>query len=213
MFLALMKKGRGSPRPFFVALSGRGTGAILGGLKVLTCAVLLPVMTWAESRPEGLLWNRSGLPATIPLQVKTSADVDYFLLLHDTSTGDAVLAAYFRGGAFFRVLVPPGRFKLTFGSGESWRGEADAFGPETQWFVLKPALEFRSSAARREGHLIDLRNLTQIAIQGLADCQRRELDPDSLRLPELEYPKPNSGPQRFETWQAPQYSVRSRVCD
>lgn len=181
-------------------------------LTVLALAVSA-LLAFAEERPQGLMWNHSGLPATNPLQIKTNTGADYFLLLQDMSTGDAVLAAYVRGGAFFRVLVPPGRFELAFGSGETWQGEADAFGPETQWFVLDPALEFRSSAARREGHLIDLRNLTQVEIRGLADCQRRELDPESLRLPKLEYPKPNDGPQRLETGQAPKYSVRSRICD
>lgn len=168
---------------------------------------------FADERPQGLMWNRSGLPATIPLQIKTNIGADHILLLHDTSTGEAVLAAYIRGGAFFRVLVPPGRFELSFGSGEIWRGEVDAFGPETQWYVLEPALEFQSSAARREGHLIDLRDLTQVAIRGLADCQRWELEPDSLRLPTLEYPTPSDRPQRPESWQAPQYTVRSTICD
>ncbi len=181
---------------------------------LLVLVLALPALSaFAEERPQGLLWNRSGLPATIPLHIKTKIGADHILLLHDTSTGEAVLAAYIRGGAFFRVLVPPGRFDLSFGSGEIWRGEADGFGPETQWFVLEPALEFQSSAARREGHLIDLRDITQVAIRGFADCQRWELDPDSLRLPKLEYPTPHDRPQRSESWQAPQYTVRSKICD
>jgi hypothetical protein len=134
----------------------------------------------AEERPEGLLWNRSGLAATLPLQVKTSPGADYLLRLRDVETGRKVLAAYVRGGEFFRVLVPPGRYDLIFASGIDWQGEAKLFGPDTQHFVLDPALSFGAKVTRKEGHLVDLRNRESITIRDVAICQRLALDPKSL---------------------------------
>jgi hypothetical protein len=86
---------------------------------LLVLVLALPALSaFAEERPQGLLWNRSGLPATIPLQIKTNAGVDYFLTLRDVERDRVVLAAYVWGGEFFQVLVPPGRFELVFASGD-----------------------------------------------------------------------------------------------
>ncbi len=69
----------------------------------------------------GLMWNRSGLPAIFPLQVKTSAGNNYFLTLIDAETGKKTLAAFIIGGEFFKVLVPPGTFVVRFSSSDQNR--------------------------------------------------------------------------------------------
>src|SRR6056297_186762 len=71
----------------------------------------------------GLMWNRTGLPAVFPLQVKTPPGQDYVLTLIDADTGADALAAYIEGGAFFKVLVPPGTFRLKFAAGDVWHGQ------------------------------------------------------------------------------------------
>lgn len=71
----------------------------------------------AETLSEGLMWNRTGLPAVFPLQVDTVPGNNYVMRLSDPATGVDLLAAYVIGGKFFRVLVPPRYFQHTL-----WRG-------------------------------------------------------------------------------------------
>ncbi|SHL85468.1 hypothetical protein SAMN05444414_1654 [Roseovarius marisflavi] len=111
------------------------------------------------SRPAGLMWNRTGLPAVFPLQVKTPPGQDYFLTLIDQSTDKAALAAYIKGGAFFKVLVPPGVFRLRFASGDVWQGEDDLFGPgvKTDVFELRKPLAFETRGLGvKAGHVVNL---------------------------------------------------------
>ncbi|WP_411352575.1 hypothetical protein PNH50_06330 [Leisingera aquaemixtae] len=130
-------------------------------LALLAC--LLPAAVPAQTSPAppraGLMWNRTGLPAVFPLQVKTPAGADYYLTLSDAETGAAALAAYIEGGAFFKVLVPPGRYVLRFASGERWQGEDRLFGPgaQTQRFELPQVLEFAiRGAGIKAGHAVTL---------------------------------------------------------
>lgn len=107
----------------------------------------------------GLMWNRSGLPAVFPLQVKTPPGPDYFLTLIDVKTGDPALAAYIKGGKFFKVLVPPGVFRLSFVTGNMWQGEDELFGPgrKTQHFELRDPLTFETRGIGiKAGHVVSL---------------------------------------------------------
>lgn len=109
------------------------------------------------SQPAGLMWNRTGLPAVFPLQVKTPPGQDYFLTLIDNDTGTPALAAYITGGAFFRVLVPPGTFRVTFATGDVWQGEEDLFGAATHVFELGKALTFETRGlGTKAGHVVNL---------------------------------------------------------
>ena len=114
-----------------------------------------------EAAPQiaGLMWNRTGLPAVFPLQVKSPIGRDYVLTLVDDETGVSALAAYINGGAFFRVLVPPGTFRVRFAAGTDWRGEEALFGPGalTETFDLEQPLTFEvRNPGIKAGHLIDL---------------------------------------------------------
>ncbi|WP_139784754.1 hypothetical protein [Roseovarius sp. A-2] len=131
----------------------------------------------------GLMWNRTGLPAVFPLQVKSPPGRDYFLRLIEVETGDAALAAYIEGGAFFRVLVPPGTFRLIFAAGTGWRGEDDLFGPgeATQVFELRRPLTFETRGLdTKAGHIVRLierpsGEILEAAVKGQAICQRFRL--------------------------------------
>ncbi len=144
----------------------------------------------------GLMWNRSGLPAVFPLQVKTPPGQNYFLTLIDENTDAAALAAYIKGGAFFKVLVPPGVFRLKFASGDTWQGEDDLFGPgpNTRLFELREPLTFETRGIGiKAGHVVQLleREPGQIAQVTLKDqliCQsvRLEFPPSIYSALELE---------------------------
>ncbi len=137
----------------------------------------------SPTQKAGLMWNRTGLPAVFPLQVKTSSGLDYRVTLIDAATGAEALAAYIEGGAFFKVLVPPGRFEIHFAAGRTWQGEGLAFGPgdETQRFVLPEPLTFAvRDFSTKAGHLIDLTDVDldgdkEITVAERLICQRLRL--------------------------------------
>lgn len=177
---------------------------------LLILALLAPPAA-ADSPPAGLMWNRSGLPATLPLILRTDAGRDAYLRLRDPD-GTAWLAAYVRGGQPFRLLVPPGDWQVDLALGRDWRGEDDLFGAETERLSLPDPLHFGAGDNRRDGHLIDLRG-GEVRVSGRALCQTLRLDPDSLReLTPLEAERAGIPPRdrRFPTLD---YEVSTRLCD
>ncbi len=188
---------------------------------VFAVILLLSSIAEAAERPEGLMWNRSGLAATLPLQVKTKSGSDFLLLLREVGSEEAVLAAYIRGGEFFRVLTPPGSYDLLFVSGTEWHGEVAQFGPDSRRFVLYPPLTFGATASRKNGYLVDLRDAGNITIRDLAICQRLEFDLNrylghSHRRAEDPVLRPEPYPyvQHLDYRYYPhRYEVRSRVCE
>ena len=150
----------------------------------LAAAVLLaaaPVVL-AGSPPQprpGLMWNRSGLPAVFPLQVKTPPGANYYLTLRHAETGAAALAAFIRGGQFFKVLVPPGTYTLRFASGQVWRGEEHLFGPgdKTRVFDMPDPLTFEIRGyGTKAGHVVTIEadaagDLAMLRLQGQYICQ------------------------------------------
>ncbi|WP_207102694.1 hypothetical protein [Paracoccus shandongensis] len=126
-------------------------------LLALLMLIALALPAWAQDHPRaGLMWNRSGLPATLPLVVKTMPGQDYVVFLAPADSGDPVMVGYIHGGAFFRLLVPPGTWAVRFAHGEEWQGEDALFGPETGWIALNQPLTFEAGVARRQGHIIRL---------------------------------------------------------
>ncbi|MFK7878508.1 hypothetical protein [Roseobacter sp.] len=114
--------------------------------------------------PAGLMWNRTGLPAVFPLLVKTPAGRDYYLTLFDAQSGDAALAAFIKGGAFFKVLVPPGSYDLRFASGSRWINEDALFGAggKTDVFELAEPLTFAiRDLSTKAGHLVEIKEPDQ----------------------------------------------------
>ena len=131
--------------------------------------------------PAGLMWNRTGLPAVFPLQVKTAPGRDYRVTLIDAGTGDPALAAYIKGGAFFKVLVPPGTYRLRFAAGQVWQGEEALFGrgDKTERFELSETLTFETRGMGvKAGHVVDLTARGPGRMAGIAD----QLICQSLRL-------------------------------
>ena len=162
-------------------------------------AVFIAAPLSADQMRGGLLWNKTGLPAVFPLQVRTDPGADYYLLLTDTKTSHPALAAYIEGGKFFRVLVPPGEYALHFAYGEVWQGEDDLFGQDgrTRFYSLPKVLQFRTEGlARKNGHLIDLSRMLggdtlEASLKSVTICQTMHLayadrphsDPSALYWP------------------------------
>lgn len=146
---------------------------------VLFAVVLLAAQVTAQSSAQpdrGLMWNKTGLPAVFPLQVKTTSGKNYVLLLSDIETGADVLAAFIIGGKFFRVLVPPGTFRVRFASGVSWKDDGTMFGAfgKTRIIEMPEPMTFEVlGLSRKGGHLIDLTktNPDQVTQTNLSICQ------------------------------------------
>ena len=141
----------------------------------------------------GLMWNRTGLPAVFPLQVKSPPGQDYFMTLINDETGEDALAAYFIGGAFFKVLVPPGAFRLRFATGDVWQGEDDLFGPgvNTRVFELKKPLTFAvRNLNTKAGHLVNITDVksgqfVEAAVKDQFICQSMRTEFASRLRPPL----------------------------
>ncbi|MCV3272074.1 hypothetical protein [Roseobacter sinensis] len=158
------------------------------------------------AQPAGLMWNRTGLPAVFPLQVKSRAGRDYVLTLIDNETGAEALAAYIEGGAFFNVLVPPGVYRVRFAAGRVWQDERELFGPGalTEHFELEAPLTFEiRNPGIKAGHIIDL---STAAPGQMAQAQTSErllcqtVRSEDLRLPvgnEIELVFPSVETQRL----------------
>jgi hypothetical protein len=128
----------------------------------------------AEPR-HGLMWQRTGLPAVFPLQIKTHAGADYYLLLTAAESGEKALAAYVTGGQFFRVLVPPGTYDVQLATGTAWQDETALFGPETAFIHLPEPLTFEvQGVGTKAGHLIDLTTTAETElVRDNYICQRQ----------------------------------------
>ncbi|MCE5974229.1 hypothetical protein LZA78_12110 [Sinirhodobacter sp. WL0062] len=179
-------------------------------IALMVALALSPVAIQAEeARPQGLLWSETDLPRTFPLVVKTAPGGDYLLVLRDLANGQDVLGAYIRGGEFFRVLVPPGSYSLQFAAGIEWQGEQALFGERTRRFVLDPPLRFGvEGVGRKQGNVVDLRDLGDVSTKPIALCQRFALNPEPFDPQGGSPPDPQEDP-----FTAPEYTLRSRICD
>ena len=135
-------------------------------IALLLFALVLPAAMLAQAAPEntghprhGLMWNRTGLPGVFPLLVKTNVGENHVLLLSRAETGTDAFAAFIVGGRFFKVLVPPGTYRVRFATGISWQGEDAMFGQqgETKIIEMPEVLTFEVHGfGTKAGHIIDL---------------------------------------------------------
>ncbi|TRW98404.1 hypothetical protein FNJ84_06410 [Paracoccus sp. M683] len=140
-------------------------------LVLLLTTMLVPVAARAQDRPPaGLMWNRSGLPATLPLQIRSPPGRDLVVFLTRPGSADPLVAGFVRGGDFFRLLVPPGEWQIDLATGETWQDESALFGPDTNVNRLSQPLIFSITGGnRRNGHVITLiEDAGKTAISGLA---------------------------------------------
>lgn len=178
-----------------------GFGKVARGC-ALTGALLLssvaPQSADSETARHGLMWNKTGLPAVFPLQVRSTSGAEFFMRLSDADTGAPALAGYIEGGRFFKVLVPPGVYTVQFATGPMWQGEQDLFGVNSTTMIELPEpLRFAVvGLSTKAGHVVDLTEWeTDILVQDSFVCQRMRLakgprplpayDPDATRIEEI----------------------------
>lgn len=155
-----------------------------GLLALLLIVFAFPIR--ADDPEHGLLWNKTGLPAIFPLQVKTGAGVDTQVTLVDAAEGTDALSAFIEGGRFFQVLVPPGTYVLEFVQWDGSRPEVShAEPPPSRSFVLDRVLTFEvRDGSVKAGHVVDLTDLeTGIMLADRFVCQRYRVDRPSRPLP------------------------------
>ncbi len=181
---------------------------------ILTALTLTVIAgpAWAKDRPRaGRIFHRSGLPATLPLVVKTFAGKDYVILLMDPADDRVVMAGYIRGGERFRLVVPPGRWRVRFAYGQEWQGEDALFGAETEWADYDEVLEFGAGSRNYRGHVITLIEQNGRTIVAQTDrheiCQNVRWTGDDLR-PSWQDEEPRQWP-----WLDQRLRLRSRICD
>ena len=156
-----------------------GSGAA-GVALILCCVVGATAHAGGSLDKPGLMWNRTGLPLSFPLRVKSVQGQDYVVLLRDAETGRAALAANVLGGTFFSVLVPPGTFDVFLIAHAEWQGdktEPPVDGPGTLR-VVEPLTFAVLGHARKSGFTIDITAVplsgpsgVQVVSQDI--CQRR----------------------------------------
>lgn len=134
----------------------------------LLVLLFLPFAALAE-RPHGFAFNRTGLPATLPLLITSPPGRDIYVELLSPAQA-TVFAAHAWGGEPFRVLVPPGDWLVRLSLGQDWQDELHRFGPGTEQIEIPEPLRFFAGFDRRSGYLIDLRGeAVRISARGL--CQ------------------------------------------
>lgn len=183
---------------------------------LLTLALALP--SWAQDRPRaGLMWNRSGLPATLPLVVRTMPGQDYVVFLSPAEGGDPVMAGYIHGGQLFRLLVPPGLWDVRFAHGRDWQGETALFGPQTEWTRMQQPMRFNASVARRQGHVIRLieseGRMQVVSVEPWDLCQGLTVTTGIINLDDERAGDTNRLPAPGLRWLEIELDRRSRVCD
>ena len=215
---------------------------MLGGMNRLLAGyvlgwLLLALPLWAGDAPRhGLMWNRTGLPLTFPLVIRTDPGQDYHVLLRHAQDGAPALAAFIEGGRFFRVLAPPGTYRVEISHGTDWQDETRLFGPQTELITLAEPLTFAvRNYATRGGHLIDLRWMqsqeVSLRTRPVKLCQSLVLQPgedpraglreeradkagEEVLLPPLEpalvYPAPQGRQPLRDSLM--RWEVRPRVC-
>lgn len=182
---------------------------------LLMIALALPA--WADDHPRaGLMWNRSGLPATLPLVVRTMPGQDHVVFLAPANGGDPVMAGYIHGGSFFRLLVPPGTWTVRFAHGREWQGEDALFGPGTEWTTVEKPMTFGASIARKHGYIIRLierEGRIQVVSAGPLDlCQALTLTAEIIELDDERAYDPNRLPTPGLRKLDIDLDTRSRVC-
>ena len=126
---------------------------------LLLLILALPLGALGQERPRiGLMWNRSGLPATLPLQVVSPPGRDHVILLTPIDGDAPQVAGYIHGGEFFRLLVPPGEWRISVASGSDWQDEDTLFGPDAEWLKLPDPLRFGAGKSRLNGHALTLQD-------------------------------------------------------
>lgn len=91
-----------------------------------------------------------------PLAIDAPIGTNYYVKLVSTSTGQAVMTVFVRGGSSVEVSVPLGEYVLKYAAGETWYGPEHLFGRSTSFSKANQNLLFNYDGSGYNGHAIKL---------------------------------------------------------
>ena len=104
----------------------------------------------------GSVQRNSNQTGEAPLQIKTSAGMNYLVRLEDTNSGQNVMDVFVRGGSTVEVEVPLGTYRLKYAAGQNWYGLPHLFGPETSYSKADTPFRFYIEGQRISGYTVTL---------------------------------------------------------
>lgn len=117
---------------------------------------------WFNSHPEKMLpqngiitTHRKISNAIAPLEIKSSDDNNFYIKLINKKNKKTI-PIFIRANSTHEVEVPLGSYELKYATGEKWFGEADYFGPDTQYFKADEIFNFSREGRRLIGHTLVL---------------------------------------------------------
>ncbi len=98
----------------------------------------------AVSRPRTGIYRNYDLSSNLaaPFEIHTAVGANYFIKLEDAVTREPIQTFFIRGGQTMQSNVPLGQFVLKYATGNSWCGENDMFGTETEFHKADAVLRF-----------------------------------------------------------------------
>lgn len=99
------------------------------------------------------MWNRTNRLPRAPLKIRTPSRANYYVKLVDANTGADAVGIFVRGGQTVEAIVPLGSYRLRYATGQTWRGEAALFGPDT---IYNEALSRLDFADQGSGYIVEL---------------------------------------------------------
>ncbi|WOI57093.1 hypothetical protein [Palleronia sp. LCG004] len=140
---------------------------MIRGAAALCLALAGPV---AAATEYGLVANKTGLSLVFPLQVESPEGRDLGVTLREPGSEDVALSALLEGGAFFRVLVPPGTYVVRF-------APLDGDGPSLE---TRPLTFEITGPASKGGHLLTLDEGGIAGTRPIALCQSYGYDAHAI---------------------------------
>jgi len=116
----------------------------------------------AASRPRTGIYRNYDLSSNLvaPFEIRTAVGANYFIKLEDSLTREPIQTFFIQGGQTMQSNVPLGHFVLKYATGNSWCGENEMFGTETEFHkadvVLRFARQDSDHGYTMIGHTVEL---------------------------------------------------------
>jgi len=112
--------------------------------------------------PNGYSINHTGKLGYAPFKVVTPPPFLIrfcYVLLRSVPENEAAISLFIHGGETVEILVPPGRYRMYFATGNVWYGTEFLFGPDTVYSKVDTILDFHETDDGFIGHTIEFNML------------------------------------------------------
>lgn len=101
--------------------------------------------------------NRSNLEGVSPLQIKTEAgDEHYLVKIEDALSHEHVVSYFIRSGDQLNINLPLGTYLIKYAYGKEWYGMENLFGEETKYAQAEHTFNFTFDGYQYNGYTIEL---------------------------------------------------------